>query len=580
MGAIGLFFGMPLSGMMGKGGGVVFTPIFRHHYIGATPFTDTHGNTIASTALRQFGANVTNYAGVLQAVSADVPRVPFGHVVENLVKFSEDVRQSSYNWGGVSTPNADTIVIPVGGQYWKIITRRPNVLFTFEAKAGTANQVTLGYIPIALTSSWKTYAVLLGNVGGIGFIQSVTVGGSIHVRNFEAVDVTGMPALYVPPYVPRLTAAPAYQWFDTDSSNLTVAGNVVTDSGQPGNALHPSKQYLGDKLYLDIQAFTNGNVVLPTGMREMGGRYYSTVLGGTINGTNPANDIGVTDWIDEGIYHPEFSHLMERATVNIFVNPLAPATQTITIGVGDYTLSVGDVGDTGSIAITAGTATITGAGTASVGTDVTINCTVAGTIVCTLTGTLTRVQLETGKASTTFINGQRYEEQGMVKYPTTGTSFGGAGFKHSAGTLFASMVPQHDLSMHGNSHDLLFGPVTSALGLLGSGFNQGIISNDGTTTALIWQADSYTRNHAMQFCVEWDDGTDPNQPVSRFRIGYRNATTGTAWAWSAWSAYDGAFTDTGIFKFLAAGGLGWGIRNSLVYPRPLTTAEQDGFITP
>jgi len=168
----------------------------------------------------------------------------------------------------------------------------------------------------------------------------------------------------------------------------------------------------------------------------------------------------------------------------------------------------------------------------------------------------------------------------MVKYPTTGTSFGGAGFKHSAGTLFASMVPQHDLSMHTTSNDPLLS-LDGSNGPLYQGWYANLQSYDGSGGPGIAVSPAYTRNQAMQFCVEWDDGTtDPNQPVSRFRLGYRNATTGTAWAWSAWATYDGAFTDTGIFQFLAAGGLGWGIRNSLVYPRPLTTAELQGLVTP
>jgi len=87
-------------------------------------------------------------------------------------------------------------------------------------------------------------------------------------------------------------------------------------------------------------------------------------------------------------------YLAEGARTNLFLNSLAPATQTITLGAtGSYTITCFDAG---TAAVAAGTATITGAGTASPGSPVTINCTVIGTITVTITGSPFCVNVEAG----------------------------------------------------------------------------------------------------------------------------------------------------------------------------------------
>jgi hypothetical protein len=78
-----------------------------------------------------------------------------------------------------------------------------------------------------------------------------------------------------------------------------------------------------------------------------------------------------------------------------------PATQTTgSLSTGSYTLWV--IG-TGSAAVTAGSATITGAGSATQGTPLTFTVTVAGTVTVTKTGTLARFQLENGAFATSYI---------------------------------------------------------------------------------------------------------------------------------------------------------------------------------
>jgi hypothetical protein len=92
--------------------------------------------------------------------------------------------------------------------------------------------------------------------------------------------------------------------------------------------------------------------------------------------------------------------LVEPQSTNFFLNSGSPATQTVTLIAGTYTVwSVG----TGSVATVAGTATGTGFGTASQGTPNTFTLTVGGTVVSTVTGTVLVFQLEPLAFPTSYI---------------------------------------------------------------------------------------------------------------------------------------------------------------------------------
>jgi len=91
----------------------------------------------------------------------------------------------------------------------------------------------------------------------------------------------------------------------------------------------------------------------------------------------------------------------EPAATNHVLNSAAPATQTTgSLGTGIYTLWVEG---SGSCAVAAGTATITGAGTASSGTPVVFSVTVSGTVVLTVSGSPTLFQLENKPCPTSYI---------------------------------------------------------------------------------------------------------------------------------------------------------------------------------
>ena len=92
--------------------------------------------------------------------------------------------------------------------------------------------------------------------------------------------------------------------------------------------------------------------------------------------------------------------LGEDARTNIEPNSGDGASSTITVALGDNTLSMTG---TGSLAVSANTAVGTGFGTATKGTDVTFNISTAGTIDLTVTGVVDTKQIEAEDFSTSYI---------------------------------------------------------------------------------------------------------------------------------------------------------------------------------
>jgi len=124
--------------------------------------------------------------------------------------------------------------------------------------------------------------------------------------------------------------------------------------------------------------------------------------------------------------------LLEQSTNNFLLNSGAPVTQTTgSLSTSTYCLWV--IG-TGSAAITAGTATITGAGTATAGTFVVFNVTVAGTVTVTVTGSLTRFQLEQTAVPTSYVPTTGVTASRAAESCTVAT---GAWFNAAASTIMA-----------------------------------------------------------------------------------------------------------------------------------------------
>lgn len=92
--------------------------------------------------------------------------------------------------------------------------------------------------------------------------------------------------------------------------------------------------------------------------------------------------------------------LIEEARTNAFLNSDAPATQSPTLGTGNFCLWLFGAG---SATVAAGTATGTGFGVATQGSPVVFNLSVGGTVSVTIAGGPTRVQLENGDGPTSYI---------------------------------------------------------------------------------------------------------------------------------------------------------------------------------
>ena len=93
--------------------------------------------------------------------------------------------------------------------------------------------------------------------------------------------------------------------------------------------------------------------------------------------------------------------LLEGSRTNHFLNSATPANQTSpSLTTGSYTLWLDG---TGSVAVAAGTATISGAGTATSSAPVTFTVSAAGTVAYTVTGTPARVQSENGPFRSSYI---------------------------------------------------------------------------------------------------------------------------------------------------------------------------------
>lgn len=116
--------------------------------------------------------------------------------------------------------------------------------------------------------------------------------------------------------------------------------------------------------------------------------------------------------------------LIEGQRTNHFLQSDAPATQTTpSLGVGTYTLKITG---TGSIAVTAGSATITGGGSAVAGTPLVFVVTVAGTVVYTVTGTPTTAQSEEGSFPSSYIptiSAAVTRDADELYFPSSGNAF-------------------------------------------------------------------------------------------------------------------------------------------------------------
>lgn len=213
------------------------------------------------------------------------------------------------------------------------------------------------------------------------------------------------------------TSAGAYilwdLWFDAIEASVSTSGRTLQPLQNVTTANGVVKNYLRYNTRQDTTAYSLGDKVAAEASDGVDRWYECTTAGTTGTGTAMPTSGTVADgavtWTYGG-YHTIKGYLGGGARTNYFLNSETPVDQTVDLtspGTGDYTLSVHGSGD---VAVAANTATGTGFGTASDGTDVTFNLTGAGTVDLTITGgTPDIVMLEKGSFASSPI-------------PTAGTS--------------------------------------------------------------------------------------------------------------------------------------------------------------
>lgn len=180
----------------------------------------------------------------------------------------------------------------------------------------------------------------------------------------------------------------------------------------------------GNKNWIFYQPWQSGEAVTTGTIRAIPGtdalEYYAEcTTAGTTGSSAPSvssSDIGgtVADngvvWAVQG-YHCLQGQRIEDVCTQYILTPLATQT-TPSLATDKYTLSVKEGG--GSIAVSANTATITGAGTATYGNPVTFEVTGAGTVDLTFSGTVTKANLTNTDFETSYI----VESTGTVTRPS------------------------------------------------------------------------------------------------------------------------------------------------------------------
>lgn len=129
----------------------------------------------------------------------------------------------------------------------------------------------------------------------------------------------------------------------------------------------------------------------------------STATSFDISGVRQTTSAGQVRFEYDRNTHAPRGLLIEGQRTNSFLNSAAPATQTITVAVGSYSLWIEG---TGSITAAFGTAvgTLSPAnGISSSGTPVVITVTTAGTVTATVSGSPTLAQFENGADASSYI---------------------------------------------------------------------------------------------------------------------------------------------------------------------------------
>lgn len=227
----------------------------------------------------------------------------------------------------------------------------------------------------------------------------------------------------------------------------------------------------------------------------------------------------------------------EPASTNEFLNSDAPVTQAISVGAGDWTLSVHGSGTATS---SANTATGTGFGAATDGSDNTFNITGAGTVDITISGgTPDYVQLEnlafsTSPIITTGASAQRDKTQDIHPYSS-------AVFNQAEGYLLLDWTPEWDYTEYTFHASLVTLEYATSLLYAHSSDPGRLATYDGVNGAAVTGVNWIAGKRYVVF-VRWSES------LNELQIGVINITDGGSLVWGTAGNYDGSFNVDAYIK--------------------------------
>lgn len=254
-----------------------------------------------------------------------------------------------------------------------------------------------------------------------------------------------------------------------------------------------------------MENMTSRSITAPSDYIHSGTEYNATCLGVRYYSTSNGNTVSanVVSELAGGNLSPAPYYLLEPAATNFFLNSNAPATQTIALTAGQYTIAV--VG-TGSIALTGGS---TGTVTASAP----LTFTTSGSVTFTVSGSVTRAQVESGPRATSHIPTTVSAASRSADVMTT-PLVNNTNFIQNSGLLLLHYMPLYNSVETSSTPILSIGSITHthATGYaVSDGTNvvysapSGVVSGDDVILAVIWDFDETVMavNHSRDGGATW-----------------------------------------------------------------------------
>jgi len=311
--------------------------------------------------------------------------------------------------------------------------------------------------------------------------------------------------------------------FDTDTALIVGANNAGTGNNLAGK-VYRAQVYDGidGTLVADYNAadgdWQNPKTITSTATGEV----Y------TVNG-----DAFLDTAASPKVYEAIAGYFGEGEAQNVFLNSSVPVTQDVTLGVGDFTLSVHGAG---TVTSSAGTATGTGYGAATDGTNNTIDVTGGGTVTFTVTGSPDYVQVESGYTSTSPIITLG---AAVTRLADTEATLDLANFSDAEGSMSFELTPYFDTAL-ATTEGIITPNATAAILAYFATTAKALTAGDGTTT--ISKTSSWASpGQSVTFKMRWGN--------SLMNISVNGVAATEV-------AYDGSFSPSGaitLFKSLTLG---------------------------